>query len=62
MAGMLYSALAGLDGRDYKGQCSLSSSAVFRYMQKWCKAWEIDLENRPAAVKSSGPGEQQSPL
>ena len=28
-----------------------------RYMQKWCKAWEEDLEKRPAAVKSSGPGD-----
>ena len=35
------------------------SSADFlcRYMQKWCKAWEEDLEKRPAAVKNSGPGD-----
>lgn len=60
--GMLHCALAGWDGRDHEGECRLSSSAVFRYMQKWCKAWEVDLENRPPAVKSSGPGEAQPSL
>ena len=39
-----------------RGGLKMSCYAVRRYMQKWCKAWEDDLESRPAAVKSSGGG------
>ncbi|CAL5228863.1 g12074 [Coccomyxa viridis] len=31
---------------------------ILKYMQKWCQAWEDDLENRSIAVKCSGPGNQ----